>query len=84
MRMSLQQRQALHPFNLLIFVLSLYVIIALLVDAFTDLSGETSRLLHDIDYFICVVFSGPFFFRAGQGAVYALGMDRLDILHSRF
>jgi voltage-gated potassium channel len=56
MHFSIKQRQALHPFNLLIFILSVYVIIALLVDAFAKLSPETSKLLRDIDHAICVIF----------------------------
>src|SRR5215207_8779347 len=63
MRISIKQRQALHPFNLLVFILSVYVIIALLVDAFTRLSHETSKLLHDIDHAICVIFFVDFLVR---------------------
>jgi voltage-gated potassium channel len=63
MHISFKQKQALHPFNLIIFVLSLYVIGALLVDAFFELSPEMSRLLHEIDYGICALFFIDFLVR---------------------
>lgn len=63
MRFSLKQKQAVHPFNVLILVLSLYVVISLVIDAFMDLSPETSRLLHEIDYGICVIFFIDFLVR---------------------
>lgn len=56
MRITHRQQQALHPFNLIIFVLSIYVVTALVVDTFVKLTPETSRLLHEIDYSICVFF----------------------------
>ncbi|HZH00988.1 MAG TPA: ion transporter [Flavisolibacter sp.] len=63
MHISFKQKQALHPFNIVIFVLSSYVVIALLVDAFVDLSPEFSKLLHEIDYFICFFFFIDFLIR---------------------
>jgi len=63
MHISIKQKQALHPFNILIFILSVYVIVALLVDAFTRLSPETSKLLRDIDHAICVIFFIDFLIR---------------------
>ena len=73
MHFSLKQKQALHPFNILIFVLSIYVIFALLIDAFVKLSPETSQLLRDIDHSICVIFFIDFltrFFTAKNKAHY--------------
>lgn len=43
-------------FDLVIMILSIYVLLALLVDSFFSLSAEISRLLGFIDYFICIVF----------------------------
>jgi voltage-gated potassium channel len=63
MHFSIKQKQALHPFNILIFLLSVYVIIALVVDAFVDLPPEMSKLLHEIDYFICAFFFIDFLIR---------------------
>jgi voltage-gated potassium channel len=63
MRITIQQRQALHPFNILILVLSVYVIIALLVNTFAHLAPETSKLLRDIDHAICVFFLIDFIVR---------------------
>lgn len=63
MRISLKQKQALHPFNLIILVLSVYVIITLVVDAFSRLAPETVKLLRDIDYGICLVFFADFLIR---------------------
>lgn len=50
-------------FQLLILVLSVYVIIALCADAFLTLPKEVSELIEDIDALICVVFLGDFFYR---------------------
>jgi voltage-gated potassium channel len=43
-------------FDLVIMVLSIYVLLALLIDSFFSLPIELSRLLGFIDYFICFVF----------------------------
>lgn len=56
MRLTPQQKLALHPFNIVIVLLSFYVIIALLVDAFVPLPVEIHKLLRDIDYIICAFF----------------------------
>ena len=63
MHISFKQKQALHPFNIIILVLSTYVVIALLVDAFVELPLELSRLLHEIDYIICFFFFIDFLIR---------------------
>lgn len=46
----------LGPLNLLVLVLSLYVLGALVADTAYELPPETSRLLKYIDNAICVVF----------------------------
>lgn len=63
MRLTLGQKQELHPFNILIVILSIYVISALLIDAFVRLPPEMSKLLHEIDYVICVIFFIDFLHR---------------------
>jgi voltage-gated potassium channel len=53
--------------NLLVVILSLYVLIAIVFDTFFDLSEETTILLNYIDNIICVFFMIEFtyrFFRA--------------------
>lgn len=53
--------------NLLVVILSLYVLIAIVFDTFFDLSEETTILLNYIDNIICVFFLIEFtyrFFRA--------------------
>lgn len=43
-------------FDILIVILSIYVLIALLIDSFFKLTPEMSKLLYLIDNLICVVF----------------------------
>ncbi|HEX8315194.1 MAG TPA: ion transporter [Flavisolibacter sp.] len=63
MQLTKEQKQALHPINIIVFFLSLYVIIALIVDTFFPLSAEVSTLLHEIDYVICLIFFIDFLHR---------------------
>ena len=44
--------------NLLILILSVYVLIALVVDTFVVLPLETARMLNYIDDAICIGFTG--------------------------
>jgi voltage-gated potassium channel len=48
--------EQLGPFQLVILVLSIYVLIALFVEAAVDLSPEVRTLLQHIDNAICVIF----------------------------
>lgn len=50
-------------FNLLIIVLSMYVLAALVVDLLVTLPPETQRLLEYIDFGICIVFLIDFIVR---------------------
>ncbi len=52
--------------NLMVFVLSIYVLGALIVDTAFDLSPETSRLLNYIDMAICAFFFIEFCIRFHQ------------------
>lgn len=63
MHLTKEQKQALHPINIIVFFLSLYVIIALVVDTFFPLPREISQLLQDIDYIICAIFFIDFLHR---------------------
>lgn len=53
-------------FNIIVLVLSIYVLGALMADTFTRLPEETSRLLHYIDTVICFFFLADFFIRLYQ------------------
>jgi len=50
------QDEKLSFFQILILILSLYVIGALIVSTFFEVSPEELRLLNFIDYFVCVFF----------------------------
>lgn len=49
--------------QILILVLSVYVLAALLIETFMTLPAETSRLLQTVDTLICFVFLADFFVR---------------------
>lgn len=49
--------------NVLVFILTIYVLGALIVDTFFDLSSETSKLLNYFDYIICLFFFVEFLYR---------------------
>jgi len=49
--------------NILIIILSIYVLAALLIDTFIELPSEISRVLTTIDNGICVIFLVDFFIR---------------------
>jgi len=52
--------------DIVIVILSVYVLIALLIDSFFKLSSEVSELLYIIDNLICVFFLYDFFYRFYQ------------------
>jgi len=49
--------------DIVIVILSVYVLIALLIDSYFKLSPEVSKLLYFIDNIICVFFLFDFFYR---------------------
>jgi voltage-gated potassium channel len=55
--------EALDPFQLVVLVLSVYVLVAMLVEGLVTLPPETSRLLAQIDVLVCGVFLTDFFVR---------------------
>jgi voltage-gated potassium channel len=84
MHINLQKKKALHPFNLLLFVLSIYVIISLVVTSFIHLTPENIKLLREIDYFICFAFFVDFlinFFSAKNKLKY-MKWGWIDLLSS--
>ena len=50
-------------FDIVIVVLSIYVLFALIIDSFFKLAPEVSKLLYLIDDLICVLFLYDFFYR---------------------
>lgn len=56
MKQILHGKHKLTTFNIIILVLSFYVLAALLIDTIFQLPHEVSRLLHLIDYGICLFF----------------------------
>jgi voltage-gated potassium channel len=59
-------KNPLSPLNVFVIVLSIYVLIALLVDTFFVLPPEISKVLHFIDNCICVIFLFEFCLRFYQ------------------
>lgn len=49
--------------NILVLVLTIYVLGALIVDTFWDLPPETSKVLQYFDFAICAFFMGEFIYR---------------------
>jgi voltage-gated potassium channel len=84
MHLTPEQKQALHPINIIVFFLSLYVIVAVVVDTFFPLSYEVSRLLHDIDYVVCLVFFMDFLHRlfSSKNKWHYLRWGWIDLLSS--
>ena len=51
-----KEEQQFSLFQVVIFVLSIYVLISLAISAFTKLSPEVEKLLNYIDFGICIIF----------------------------
>ncbi len=58
-----EETEKLSSFNIIILVLSIYILSSFLVDTFCTLSIETSRLLDFIDNTVCFVFLIDFIIR---------------------
>jgi len=63
MHLTREQKEALHPINIIVFFLSVYVIIALVFSFFIDRRSETHKLLEYIDHGVCVIFFIDFLHR---------------------
>ena len=50
-------------FQIFMVVLSIYVLIALYVDFTFDLAPQTRSMIDTIDFIICIIFQGDFFYR---------------------
>jgi voltage-gated potassium channel len=60
---DLQEEKTIGALNIVVIVLSIYVLLALLVDTFFKLPTETSRLLDQVDNAICIFFLLEFLIR---------------------
>ncbi len=76
------KEEKLNFLNLLIIILSFYVLISLVADTFFSLPPEISKVLFYIDNFICVIFFIDFIIRFRQITIYEMGLDRLDCKYS--
>lgn len=63
MHLTKEQKDVLHPINIIVFFLSVYVIVALIATVCFKLPTEVKRLLQDIDKGVCVVFFIDFLHR---------------------
>lgn len=63
MHLTKEQKEVLHPINIIVFFLSVYVIIALIATACFKLPAEVKLLLKDIDKGVCVIFFVDFLYR---------------------
>jgi voltage-gated potassium channel len=57
------QDEKASPFQVLLLILSVYVLAALLADTFLHLPPEVSKVLNLVDNFICIIFLIDFFNR---------------------
>ena len=57
------EKRGITFFDIVIVILSIYVLIALIIDSFFKLAPEVSRLLYLIDDLICVIFLYDFTYR---------------------
>lgn len=84
MHLTKEQKEVLHPINIIVFFLSIYVIAALVVTYCFHLPPEVKRLLQDIDKGVCVIFFIDFlhrFFHASSKPDY-LKWGWLDLISS--
>jgi len=57
---SSEDKASLSPVEVVTFILSLFVLAALLVEAFVPLTREARELLDRIDFYVCLVFLAEF------------------------
>lgn len=81
---SEEKKESLGFLNLLILLLSFYVLIALLVDTVFKLPPETSKLLNYIDNIICAVFLFEFIvrFRKAENKLVFMKWGWIDLVAS--
>jgi voltage-gated potassium channel len=74
----------LNFFNLLIIILSFYVLGSLLVDTFFTLPSEIAKVLNYVDNFICVIFLLDFIirFRQAENKLHFMKWGWIDLIAS--
>jgi voltage-gated potassium channel len=79
-----KEERSLGPLNLLIIVLSVYVLVQLFLTAIVKFDPETTQILDYIDNAICVVFIYDFFkrFLAAKNKVEFMKWGWIDLLSS--
>jgi len=79
-----ESREQLGFLNILILILSVYVLIALFVDTYVELPQETSELLYYIDNLICIVFLIDFWvrFRKAESKLNFMKWGWIDLIAS--
>lgn len=79
-----ETKESLGFLNLLVLFLSIYVLIALLVDTFFELPSEISKILNYIDNIICVVFLFDFIirFRRAENKLEFMKWGWIDLIAS--
>jgi voltage-gated potassium channel len=60
---SSSENKEIRFFDIVIVILSIYVLITLIIDSFFKLAPEVSRLLYLFDDLICVIFLYDFTYR---------------------
>jgi voltage-gated potassium channel len=63
---KLDEKKSINALNIIVLILSIYVLAALLIDTFFELSNEVSRVIDLVDNCICVFFLAEFFIRFYQ------------------
>jgi voltage-gated potassium channel len=63
---SQDEKNSVTIFQIFMVVLSIYVLIALFVDSMFELSPEMKGLINRIDFLVCIIFMGDFFYRLYQ------------------
>ncbi len=58
-----QQENSFNALGFIILILSFYVLVSLIVTSFFDIPTEISKILSNIDNFICIVFLVDFVYR---------------------
>ncbi len=79
-----KQTENIGPFNLIILVLSIYVLGALIVDTFMHVPPEVSKILHMVDNLVCLIFLYDFAvrFRQAENKLKFMRWGWIDLLSS--
>jgi voltage-gated potassium channel len=84
LRKKTGEKPHLTPFNIIILVLSVYILVSLIIDTFVDLPHEISRVLNLLDYGICFIFFIDFLvqFFSAQNKWHYMRWGWIDLISS--